>query len=329
LKTLHEEADTMIVSQMLAAVKHEGFTRIHVLCADTDVFVILLYHFQKEKLFLMRPTVEILMQNPSSTPTKAISISDTYDSIPSHLVSSLIAAHALSGCDTVPQMFGIAKKKVINLLKSNKEICLLLDQIGNIDPAVPCSTIQTIGVQFVQALFSKEKGVSLGDIRYQKWMEKAKNKSMDSPAQLRYLPPTLDALSLNIKRAHLQASIWKNVTKENVNELEPELFGWTKDSVNKCLEPAYLPSDMPIAPECLMKVTYCGCCSNNPCSTQRCGCKKAEVRCTVLCKCQGKCCNGEPTDLDNIDIDNNEDSGDSDDDDDDYDSEYDDETDCD
>ena len=46
LKTLHEEADTMIVSQMLSMV-NEGYTRIQVVCEDTDIFVLLLHHFHE------------------------------------------------------------------------------------------------------------------------------------------------------------------------------------------------------------------------------------------------------------------------------------------
>ena len=36
------------------------------------------------------------------------------------IVSSLIAAHALSGCDSVPMMFGIGKGKVLAALKKQR-----------------------------------------------------------------------------------------------------------------------------------------------------------------------------------------------------------------
>lgn len=324
LRTLHEEADTIIVSQMLSLV-NEGFTSIQVICADTDVFVLLLHYFRKENLRQKQPPVDILMQSPLSS-TKAISIRDTCDSLPPFLVSSLLAAHALSGCDTVPQMFGFAKKKVLNLLKSERgsEICLGLKDLGNIDVQIPWSTIEESGINFVRALFGQKETKSLSDIRYEKWMEKVKNEAMDSPSKLRYLPPTKDALGLNIKRAHFQCSIWKNVTLENAAQLRPEDFGWTKDTVNECLDPTPLPQDRAVAPDCLLSVTFCGCCSANPCSTQRCSCKKAQLQCTVLCKCQGNCCNGEATELERIDIDNNNtEDGDGHDDDESEDDEYD------
>ncbi len=120
LRTVHEEADTIIVSQMLSMV-NEGFASIQVICADTDVFVLLLHYFQKENLHQKRPQVDILMQSPA-TPAIAISILDTYDSIPSHVVSSLLAVHAVSRFDTVPQMFGIAKKRWSTFFVSQRGI---------------------------------------------------------------------------------------------------------------------------------------------------------------------------------------------------------------
>ena len=130
---------------------------------------------------------------------------------------------------------------------------------------------------------------------------------MDSPSKLRYIPRTKDALRLNIKRAHFHSSIWKNVTLENATQLQPEDFRWTKDTVNKCLEPTPLPKDRAVAPDFLLSVTFCGYCSAIPCSTQGYSCKKAQLQCTVLYKCQGNCCNEEATDLEHIDcMDNND-----------------------
>ena len=49
LKTLHEEADTIIVSQMLSMIT-EGYGQISVICDYTDVFLILLHHFHRYRL---------------------------------------------------------------------------------------------------------------------------------------------------------------------------------------------------------------------------------------------------------------------------------------
>ena len=49
LKNFQEEADTIIVAQMLSMV-NEGYRQIQVICEDTDVFVILLHHYHQQQL---------------------------------------------------------------------------------------------------------------------------------------------------------------------------------------------------------------------------------------------------------------------------------------
>ena len=49
----------------------------------------------------------------------------------------MLAAHVLSGCDTVRQLFGIGKKKVIKLLKGQDNNANGIGQLGNIDPDIP------------------------------------------------------------------------------------------------------------------------------------------------------------------------------------------------
>ena len=103
---------------------------------------------------------------------------------------------------------------------------------------------------------------------------------------LEKFPPTVEAARINIKRAHYQASIWRNLSLDIV-PLDVEQFGWVKDSTNKTVDPVFLDLTTPIAPDSLLKVTFCG---QNPCSSQRCSCKQANVTCGELCKCKGECC---------------------------------------
>ena len=37
--------------------------------------------------------------------------------IPDTIIPSILSAHALTGCDTVPMMFGIGKAKAINIIQ--------------------------------------------------------------------------------------------------------------------------------------------------------------------------------------------------------------------
>lgn len=268
----------------------EGYEQISVVCDDTDVFLILIHHFHRYKLKQRRPPVDVLM-NPTSSSTKSISIRNTVDSLQEDVISNLLAAHALSGCDTVPQMFSIGKKKVIKVLMAGARNGTLLKCLGDLDPDLSWEAIEQQCEKFVCLLYAQDtESTSLADIRYKKWQDKAKANTMLSVLSLKYLPPTMEALKLNIKRAHYQTAIWKNVRMiEPAGELNPEDHGWDKDTANRCMVPTELPPDILLAPEYLLKVTYCGCSSENPCKTANCSCKKANVRCSDLCKCGGTC----------------------------------------
>ena len=125
---------------------------------------------------------------------------------------------------------------------------------------------------------------------------------MTSVKDVEKFPPTVEAARLNIKRAHYQASILTNLSLDIV-PLHVEQFGWVKDSTNKTVDPVFLDSTTPIAPDSLLKVTICGCCSQNPCSSLRCSCKQANVTCGELRKCKGECCNGSaPQEVHNDDL---------------------------
>ena len=80
------------------------------ICEDTDVFVLLTAYALKysiESLVLM----EAFASNRSVVDINKPAIKNA------EIVPSLIAAHALSGCDSVPKMLGIVKKKIVSVLQ--------------------------------------------------------------------------------------------------------------------------------------------------------------------------------------------------------------------
>ncbi len=289
LKTHQEEADTFMVSQMLVMVDN-GYHRIPVICeGHTDVFVLLVHHYHKSRISEMYPPVEVLMQYPPSSP-KATSISNTINSLPPRVVSSLLAAHVLTGCDTVPQMFGIGKKTALNVLFRD-QTDFNVEELGNTDPSLQWETVEKGCVDFVRELYQSRNNkddLTLDAMRYSKWVEKSKANTMTAATDLKSFPPTFNAVRCNIKRAHYQCSIWKNVKVGSLNPLNVEQWGWTKDIANKCLDPVFIEPTTPIAPDSLLNLTFCGCSSAEPCSTKKCGCNKAGVLCGSLCKCKGK-----------------------------------------
>ena len=102
----HEEAYVIIVNQAYDAVLQNGVGRVHVVCDDTDVFALLAYFFRKLNI-----TADIEML-PTDRSRNIVDISKTVESN-IDLIASLLAAHALSGCDATARYYGIAKETVV------------------------------------------------------------------------------------------------------------------------------------------------------------------------------------------------------------------------
>jgi hypothetical protein len=100
LRTSHEEADIIIIQQALKCAPEAR--KMTVISDDTDVFVLLLYHYQRTGL-----SIPIYMESP----IKGRTVIDISTSAKKHsrIISDLLLAHALSGCDTVACYYGIGK----------------------------------------------------------------------------------------------------------------------------------------------------------------------------------------------------------------------------
>ena len=118
LRTTHEEAEVIIPRQVVQATE-EGAVCVKVICDDTDVFVLLLHVY-----LTMNLTCTVLMGSTSADRT-IVDIGATTQKNKA-IIPSLLAAHALSGCDTVARLTGIGKIKVIKQLEKG----LHLDHLG-------------------------------------------------------------------------------------------------------------------------------------------------------------------------------------------------------
>ena len=110
LVTKHEEADVNIPRQLMHAIS-EGSTSALILCDDFDVLALLLHH-----LFPFERNVSVLMDTPKSQDRAVIDVMKT-GRTHVDIVPNLLAMHCLSGCDTVPQLFGIGKKTALKVVK--------------------------------------------------------------------------------------------------------------------------------------------------------------------------------------------------------------------
>ena len=111
MKTTHEEADVIIPQQVQKAM-NDGCRNVKVICDDTDVFILLLYYYQK-----MNWQNYVLLASLDES-RKLISIKGTAEK---HRASFFLlpAMRVLSGCDTVPKMCGIGKVTALKIITHN------------------------------------------------------------------------------------------------------------------------------------------------------------------------------------------------------------------
>ena len=80
------------------------------------------------------------------------------------------------------------------------------------------------------------------------WISKTDGaKKSAKPPTLKSLPPTDEALELNIKRAHFVAVTWKSCITGILPELDLCNYGWEKDGDS--LRPTMLSIGKDVAPE--------------------------------------------------------------------------------
>ena len=137
MKTSHEEADVIIPNQvsMLAEI---GLSSIRVVADDTDVFVLLLHAVHTENI-----KCDITLF-PTSSSRIHIDIQATARAH-KDILGDLLQAHALTGCDTVSNFYGIGKSKMVSVLESGVSII----DLGSSDN--PMESIITQSTSFIAA----------------------------------------------------------------------------------------------------------------------------------------------------------------------------------
>ncbi len=245
-----EEADTIIVQQVLGCAGEAH--QIPVVSDETDVFVLLLHHYHQAGLDV--PLI-IIPQG------RAIVDIKTTLSKHSQIVGNLWPAHAILGCDTVASYYGLGKGSVIKVLKAGYE----LSAIGNID--APFQQVLDQGTAFISACYGIKESMDMSQTRLLVWGKKNGKGHMSSP-KLAALPPTKEAFIENVKRAHFQAMLWRNLNINLPPALNPEEFGWKRDSCNRLPIPTNLPEDAKLVPDYILEMIRCGCKSETPCNSR-------------------------------------------------------------
>ena len=271
LRTWHEEADVIICQQVVCAASQDAQS-ITVVCDDTDVFILLLNIYQDQALHC-----HVWMEGVSSGRT-VIDIAATVKTY-NDIIPYLLAAHALTGCDTVATLNGIGKVTMLKMLQKGMKIERLGNRSANFQDVLSEAT------KFVASCYGKSSQDQMSEVRYEVWLHRMSNKSSKQAVKLKSLPPTTVCFAENVKRAHLQSCIWKSALNADPPELDPTEHGWYKDLKNKVLVPIGIPKNQQPAPDSILQMICCGCSSDQPCAKGRCGCYRNQLACTVFCSC--------------------------------------------
>ena len=169
IATSREEADNIIAQQaIMCANEHCGATVV--VADDTDVFILLLFHYLNERLACPMFMISPIQQR---------SLIDITVTVQAHqsIMPGLPTAHVLSRCDTVPTYFGIGKGTVLkNLIAAPNSLSLLGCQDSPFFDVVDRAT------KFIGACYGNRVGKeTMSDIRYKIWTTKFGNTATSAP----------------------------------------------------------------------------------------------------------------------------------------------------
>ena len=261
LEANHEEADTRIVlhaSRVPADV-------VVITSRDTDVLVLLVAHrkaIRADEVWLNRGTAKAPLYIPIHT---------VYATQPPEVVTTILAFHALTGCDTTSFFAGHTKSGAWKTYKEGDN-SQLLHGFGTTGPS---RNLPPGPESFICRMYGAEDSVSADDARLQLLL---RGRAIEK------LPPSSAALQQHLLRAQIQTSIWEQATKQNIETATPTECGWQLH--NEVLVPV-LTTQAP-APSAYTKHARCAC--KSTCSS-RCGCRKIGLYCHPACACQkAGCC---------------------------------------
>ena len=151
MSAINEEADDIIPQQVITAIE-EGATHVKVISDDIDVFILLLHFYIEQSL-----STTAFLEGRSSN-RKIIDIGKTAEKKKKDVVLSLLAVHALSRYDSMPNSYGLGKKSVCFLLPK-----YLLQNLG--EASADISDAIQEGKTFIAAHYGITNTTDMSEIR--------------------------------------------------------------------------------------------------------------------------------------------------------------------
>ena len=268
-----QDADLTIVLSALNTATEEP---VIVVADDTDIIVLLLYHFHenhKDVFFKPEPKWTSVKEG------RCWDIRLTQQLLGRHLCNNLLLMHALTGSDTTSSLYVIGKTTALYVISIVEEISAITPIFHSTEPCVE-SLIQA-GEKLLCLLYKDNTGLSLDQLRFLIFCKKV-SKSVEA-VEPKTLPPSSAAANLHIKRVYHQVQAWLE------HKLDPSQWGWIMENGH------YKPrmTNLSPGPQELLEAIFCGC--KTGCAKGNCKCRKLGLRCTIIClDCRRDCFNAEP-----------------------------------
>lgn len=267
-----EDADSLIVETALSL--SDSHDTVYIVGEDVDLVVILTQVGQdKKNVYVLKPSRKKIEQ------TVYYSVDSFKFPEIRHFVCFM---HAFTGCDTTSAIRGQEKLKLVRLMNLNKNGIQKYAQIfNNPNASLKSYLCAEYGRSVMMTLYGAEKDV----YHYSKYRsECSKRATVKKKFNLYSLPPTIEACDEHVLRTFLQVCEWRGD-----HTRDPTEWGWKKE--NNILVPITCrmkPIWESIWEE-LFDEIHCAC-HKGECPAW-CECRKAGLRCSVLCrKCHGQRC---------------------------------------
>lgn len=276
----HIEGDTRIFLH-LANAALTGHTKAYIRTVDSDIVVLAISFFHE-----IGTLTHLWIGFGKGKHYRDIPIHDICSHLGKDVCRALPFFHALSGCDTTSQLFGIGKKTAWDRWTSMSEITpVFLTILDNPESFTLESPAMSSLERFCVIMYSKSSSSpTLNDARLQLFSNGTKT--------LETLPPTSAAYFQHVRRCILQACyFWKQSLLPMQIIPNYSSWGWKYDDKIQQWVPFW--TTLPDASTACTFLIKCGCkktCCGN------CKCFKAGIRCSALCGCQGGCTNNNAED---------------------------------
>ena len=261
-----EEADDRMFLHAMALAR-EGYKKLCVVSTDSDVVIIALYSFWHLDID------ELWIEFGADKDRRWLPIHTYARILGEPICHALPFWHAFTGCDTVSQFSGRAKKTAWTAWSLLPEATHTFSTIPhNLEPTEDDMRVLELFVVFMYDQTCPDFTVN----GCRKYLFTKLGRLIEN------CPPTLDALTQHIKRAILQSNIWVE-SLYNTTSLDITNFGWSLDQ-----ECSAHPVWCTLAKSSVVCKELKKCKCKKTCS-QKCTCKTFGLPCTDLCSCGGKC----------------------------------------